>query len=361
MATQHRALMIGAGNFATRWMTAFLPAFRDRLDIVGLVDRDPIALARGAANLGLDADATFTNMATGFASVDADCCLITVTPAAHEEAVMLAIEHGMAILSEKPISDTWDACLRIRDAVVAANARMQVIQNYRYTPPLQTMARILKEGTLGRPNTVIARFADDYREPNSWGAPFRHQIPHALLVEGAVHHFDSIRLLTAANCERIAGWEWNPPWSTSQGAFCATYAMQMSNEVYASYEGNGVEAGRQYGWHHEAYRVECEHGAIAVDHDRTVRIYRHTAGSGLRIDELPPVKLAFTGHQWLINEFLDWLDGGPTPETELQDNLQSVAMVFAAIQASQTDRTVRVQDMMSRDITETASQAKGIA
>lgn len=342
----HRCLMVGAGNMAAHWMRAFLPAFRERLEVVGLVDRDPAALARGAGLLGLGPTQCFTEMAPAFARVEADCCFILVTPGAHEEAVVHAAARGMAILSEKPVADTWAGCLRIRDAVAAAGVKMQVVQNYRYTPPLQAIARVLREGALGRPNYVVARFGDDYRQLNSWGAPFRHQIPHALLVEGAVHHFDAIRLFSGGNCESMTGWEWNPAWSTSQGAFCNLFAMRMTNGTFATYEGNGTAAGRQYGWHHEAYRVECEDGAVAVGHDRVVRTYRHSRGGGLAVHELPPVTLEFAGHQWIVNEFLDWLDGGPVPPTELDDNLHSVAMVFGAIEASATGQPVRVAAMV---------------
>lgn len=350
MTTRHRCLMIGAGTFATHWMRAFLPRFSDRLEVVALVDRDPVALVRGAEILDLPPSRQFTEMEAAFSSVDADFCLIAVTPAAHEDAVMRAVARNLPILSEKPIADTWDACLRIHRAVTGANVKMQVVQNYRYTPPLQAIADVLRNGSLGRPNYVVARFAQDYRELNSWGAPFRHQIPHALLVEGAVHHFDSIRLLSGGDCASMTGWEWNPAWSTSQGEFCNLFAMRMKNGTYASYEGNGTAAGGQYGWHGEAYRVECENGAVAVDQDRVVRVHQHHPGSGTTIHELPRVQLEYSGHQWIINEFLDWLDGGPVPATELNDNLKSVAMVFAAIKASQSGMPVDVTGMTDHGV-----------
>lgn len=60
-------------------------------------------------------------------------------------------------------------------------------------------------------------------------------------------------------------------------------------------------------------------------------------------------------HQALPPVFLDWLDGGPPPETILTDNLQSTAMLFAAIQASETGHTVDVQALM-RDVMSLPSQ-----
>lgn len=347
MTTPHRALVIGAGNMARTYFSRLLLPFRNRLTVTGLADLDPTALATGAMLLGLSDDRCFTDMATAFERSEADCCLILVTPNAHEEAITRAIERGLPVLCEKPIADTWEACQRIAARVHAAGAKVQIVQNYRYTPHMLTLRAVLDDGVLGRINYVVGRFAADYRQLNSWGAPFRHQIPHALLVEGAVHHFDTLRLLTGGDCATIAGHEWNPPWSSSQGAFCNLYLMTMTNGVHATYEGNGTEAGAPNQWYQEAYRVEAEHGAVTVGQDQVVRVYRNTRGERLQIDELTTLKPDFPGHEWIINEFLDWLDGGPVPATALDDNLRSVAMVFAAIAASRTGQPVDVAAMVA--------------
>ena len=46
---------------------------------------------------------------------------------------------------------------------------------------------------------------------------------------------------------------------------------------------------------------------------------------------------------WLVAQFLDWLDGGPAMETNIEDNLQSCALIFAAIESSKTGQPVDVQ------------------
>lgn len=355
MTSPHRALVIGAGNMAREYFSRLLVPFRDRVTVTVLVDLDPGALATGAALLGLSADQSSTDLATAFDRGDADCCLVLVTPNAHEEAITLAIDHALPVLCEKPIADTWAACLRIARRAQATGAKVQIVQNYRYTPHMLTLRRVLDEGSLGRINYVVGRFADDYRRPDSWGAPFRHQIPHALLVEGAVHHFDALRLMTGGDCATLTGHEWNPPWSSSAGEFCNLYQMTMTNGAFATYEGNGTAAGPQNQWHQEAYRVEAEHGAVTVGHDQVVRVYRHTPRERLQIDELTTLRPAFSGHLWVINEFLDWLDGGPTPATVLDDNLQSVAMVFAAIEASRTGQPADVAAMVAPLVRRTAA------
>jgi predicted dehydrogenase len=326
---------------ARLWVRSFFPNFGDRMKITGLVDVREEILHEAGDFLDLPPSARFTSMEDAFEAVEADFCTIVIPPAFHEEAVMQAVRRRLPILSEKPISDTWEACARIYQAVTGAGLRMQVVQNYRYTPRILTLKAVLESGDLGAIRYAIARFAADYRQRDAWGK-FRHEIPHSLLVEGSVHHFDQIRNLSGANCARIAGWEWNPPNDSFDGESIALYTIRMENGVHASYEGNCLAAGTQNNWHGEFYRVECENGAVSVDRDGIVRVFRHTPGEGTSIDELPLVSPTHEGHNVMIEQFLDWLDGGPAPVTVLQDNIHSAGMLFGAIQASETGQVVDV-------------------
>ena len=42
------------------------------------------------------------------------------------------------------------------------------------------------------------------------------------------------------------------------------------------------------------------------------------------VEDVSPVVPEYDGHQWQINEFLDWLDGGAAPDTCLEHNIRSV-------------------------------------
>lgn len=336
-----RCLMIGAGGMAGGWIRSFYPRFRERAEIVGLVDVREEPLQSAGDFLGLPTNRRFQGMAEAFAQVEADYCTIVIPPAFHRDAVMHAVARGLPILSEKPIADTWEACLEIYRAVMGAGLPMQVVQNYRYTPRIQAIQQAVREGRIGNVRYIVSRFAADYRQRNAWGA-FRHEIPHSLLVEGSVHHFDQIRYLSGADCETIAGWEWRPEQPSFDGECCGLYVMRMTNDVRAQYEGNCLEAGWQNSWHEEYYRLEGENGALTVDRDNVVRLLVHSSTQGLRIEELAPVRREYEGHAAIIDQFLTWLEGGPAPETRLEDNIKSAAMLFGAIEASQTNQTVNV-------------------
>ena len=66
----------------------------------------------------------------------------------------------------------------------------------------------------------------------------------------------------------------------------------------------------------------------------------------LGLDEITPVTVPYQEHISVIDQFLTWQDGGPAPEAIIDENIKSVAMVFAAIEASATNQTVNVAKMI---------------
>jgi predicted dehydrogenase len=341
--------MVGAGGMAATWIRQILPAFGERLQIVGLIDVSETALAAAGDFLGLDPSRRFRDMRTAFDAVEADLCVIVVPARFHAAAVAHAAERSLPILCEKPLADTWADCRAIYRAVSQAGVRMQVVQNYRYRAPTLTMKAVLQSGDLGRLNYIVSRFADDCREYDTWQR--RHELPHAMLMDGAAHHFDMLRNLTGADCARMTALEWNPPWSTSTGEFCTLCVMHMTSDARATYEGNATAAGEQNPWRQESYRAECEAGSVSVGLDEIVRVHRHQRGRGLVTEEVAAVQLPREGHAWIVAEFLDWLDGGPVPATHLDDNLRTAAMIFGAIESARSGQAVDVQRMVEEALT----------
>ena len=67
----------------------------------------------------------------------------------------------------------------------------------------------------------------------------------------------------------------------------------------------------------------------------------HVEAKRIPLDEQP--KWANT---WLVEQFADWLNGGEPMETNIEANLQSVALIFAAIESSRTGRSIDVQEYL---------------
>jgi predicted dehydrogenase len=338
--------MIGAGGMAGGWIRHFLPTFRERVQIVGLVDVRVEPLTASGDFLGLPADRCFSDYRAAIDAVEADLAVVVIPPAHHTDVVNACLEAGLDVLCEKPIADTWDKCLAMLACQRRTGHKVQIIQNYRYTTRIQTFKQQLTNERFGRVNYLVGRFAADYRKRGAWGM-FRHEIEHSLLIEGAVHHFDQLRNLAGADCLRLAGVDWNPPWSSFDGESSGLYVFWFGNDVRGLYEGNCSEAGWQTSWHQEYYRAECEGGAVILDRDNTVRLLEHTGGGKVTVADVADVPAKYgSGHEVQIEQFLDWREGGFVPETVLAENLKTAAMLFAAVEASRTGAAIEVAEMV---------------
>ena len=71
--------------------------------------------------------------------------------------------------------------------------------------------------------------------------------------------------------------------------------------------------------------------------------------------QIPLLEQPKWSNAWLIEKFVRWLDDGPPMETNVEDNLQSVALVFGAIQSSRTQAPVKVQDLLAETRREAGS------
>ena len=75
----------------------------------------------------------------------------------------------------------------------------------------------------------------------------------------------------------------------------------------------------------------------------TQRITKFEGGG----EEIPLMERSKWKNTWLIEQFVNWLDGGEPMETNVEDNLQSVALIFAAIESNRTGQPVKVQQFLS--------------
>jgi predicted dehydrogenase len=339
MNPMYRGVLIGAGGFASAWARTFLPAFRDRLEMVGIADIAQEALHRSADALNVPSDRRFASATEMLDAVEADICFIVIQPGARTEMVRQAAQRGMAILCEKPIGASWEQSLEIATIARDYGTKLAVMQNYRESNRIRALKCALQRSDLGRVNVAQCRMAVDHTIETAGGA-FRHQVPDAFIYEGAEHHLDQIRNLLDADAEWVQGVQWNQPWSTFNNNPCLLLTIGMTTGAVVQYEMNHIERGHQNGWHQEYYRLSCEGGTLTLDADHVIRLTRHLGGGKEEVEDIQPDTAPRDGHVAQIQAFLDWLDGGPAPVTVPEDNLRTMALIFAAIEATHTGQRV---------------------
>ena len=348
----YKMIQVGTGGFGGWWCANFLPPNikEGLIEVVAAVDINPQALNNAKEHLGLPDDKLYTDICKAFDENKADFCSIVVPPAFHEAVVDAALDHDMHILSEKPIADTLEASVRIAEKVKQAGKKMGVTMSHRFDQDKTTMRRELRSGEHGALDYLICRFTHDCRRFASWGK-FRHEIPDALMVEGAVHHLDIMADFAGAKCDTIYAQTWNPIWGEFKGDSQGLVIMSFENGTRGFYEGAKTNAVTLNGWSNEYFRAECEKSTLILDHRKVIRYaYKPDRQWGEEnvAEEIPLIEQPKWSNTWLIEKFVRWLDGGEPMETNVEDNLQSIALIFSAIESSHTGHPVKVQEFLAR-------------
>lgn len=350
----YKVIQVGTGGFGRAWCERFLPpnAADGLIEVVAAVDLDPVALQNARQHLGLRDDQCYTDIQKAFDENKADFCTIVVPPAYHESVVDLALEHDLNILSEKPIADTLAGSIRIANKAKSVGKKMGVTMSHRFDQDKTTLRRELRSGQHGDMDYMMCRFTCDARLFGTWGK-FRHEIADTLLIEGAVHHLDILADMSGALCDTIYAQTWNPRWGEYAGDSQALVTMHFANGTRAVYEGAKTNAVGLNGWTREYIRAECEKSTLVLG-QRRLEVFRYNPnarwtekneGQGETIALMEQPKWA---NAWLIEKFVRWLDGGEPMETHVEANLQSVALIFAAIESCRTGQPVQVQEFLAQ-------------
>lgn len=349
-----RMIQIGLGAMGRQWCEVALPPNINEglIEVVAAVDINRAALPVAQEALGLHPSQCYTDLQQAMAENPADFCTIVVPPARHEAVVDAALARDLHILSEKPIADSLAASARIADKVKRADVKMGVTMSHRFDQDKTSLREELRSGRYGALDYLVCHLTSDLRQRGSWGV-FRHEIAHPLMIEGAVHQLDFLADLAGAKCDTLYAQTWNPPWGEYAGDSQALVTMQFENGSRAFFEGAASNAVGLHDWEQETIRAECELGTLALKGRRLERFPYNPAtqrvskaeGEG---EEIPLLQRSKWMNAWLVEQFVHWLDGGEPMETNIEDNLQSAALIFAAIESSRTGQPVKVQELLNQ-------------
>lgn len=348
----YRVIQVGTGGQGRAWCEHFLPpnVADNQIEVVAAVDINPEALTNAQRLLGVPRHKCYTDLQKAFDENQADFCTVVVPPAYHEEVVDVALAHEMDILSEKPIADTLEGAVRIAEKVKDAGRKMGVTMSHRFDQDKTTLRRELRAERNGKLDYLVCRFTCNMRNFGDWGAHFRHTMIDPLMIEGSVHHLDILADLAGAKCSSLFAHTWNPPWGNYGGDSQGLVLLTFENGVKATYEGAKSNSVGLNGWSQEYIRAECELATLIMDRRRVERhpyaggrIYKRE-GEGA---EIPLVEQPKWMNTWLVEQFVHWLDSDEPMETNIEDNLQSVALIFAAIESSRSGLPVNVQEFLN--------------
>jgi predicted dehydrogenase len=340
MGQHSSALLVGCGGISRTW----LEAIKDIPDLalVGLVDLVTEAAEQRAAEFGFENATISADLSAALKECQPDIVFDCTVPEAHVHVTSEALRHGCHVLSEKPMADSLENGLRMVATAQEAGKIYAVMQNRRYNPSARRLKSYLESGDIGKVTTVNS----DFFIGAHFGG-FRDRMEHVLLVDMAIHTFDIARFLTGADPVGVYCKEWNPNGSWYDHDASAIAIFEMSDGSVYSYHGSWCAEGLNTSWESE-WRVLGEKGSAKWDGGDgfEAQVVAETGAfiSELQDVEMPPFVDADKagGHSGLIRDFVRCIRTGETPETVCTDNINSLAMVFGAVESSELGQPVQI-------------------
>jgi predicted dehydrogenase len=151
-----RFAILGFGHHAIRRL---LPAFvncRESI-LTGMWRRDQSAARENCAEYGIAH--CFATREELCASPDVDAVFITSPDAMHCNDTLLALQHGKAVLCEKPLGMNAGEAMQMVVAARDAGTLFGVAQNFRFNRSLEWMREQIAAGKIGEPQLAHAEFS----------------------------------------------------------------------------------------------------------------------------------------------------------------------------------------------------------
>ena len=326
-----RLVQVGLGHVGKNWarrIAHYLDA-----QCVAWVEVDYPGLMAHADEHGFDKDRCFASLDDAIAAVAADGAVVATPPEVHEESCLKALHAGWHVLCEKPLSVSLDSARKMVEAAEAAGRILMVGQNRRFLRYAATLRRLVQEAPLGGINQVFVTFHQQFTRSS-----FRDSMEHPLLVDMANHHFDVIRHVLQREPVEVRGFTWNPQDSRFVGDASASILFTFADGMPLNYQGNWCAPDCDMTSNGCTWRIECQHGVLVARDDR---VFMGNIGDQLTEVALEPMQRELG--EFLIHDFCQSITDGSMPVTNGRDNLNSVAMVFGAVEAVDTGKIVKLR------------------
>jgi predicted dehydrogenase len=340
----YSAVLAGCGAMSKGWLSALSehPLLKGRVKIVGLVDLDLANAKARAVEFGLQDAFIGSDLDAVLSQTRPNLLFDVVVPAARAGLVETGLRHGCHVLTEKPMATSLAAARTMVAQAKAAGRVHAVVQNRRFISGVRRIRRLIESGVLGE----ITSLNCDFFIGAHFGG-FREDMDNVLLLDMAIHTLDAARFIADKAPRAVYCLETNPRGSWYRHGASANAIFEFEDDVVFNYRGSWAAEGANTSWE-SAWRIIGTKGTLIWDGEERfeARIVAGDTGFFRDLKDIevpPPADTDQThGHASVIAEFLSAIESGREPETAGSDNINSLAMVLAAIESARTGQRVTI-------------------
>ena len=167
--------------------------FDDCAELCGLYDINP-KRAQVVNELNGSNVPVFTDFDQMLQEVRPDTVIVTSKDCTHDEYIIKALKAGCDVISEKPLTTTFEKALAIQKAQKETGKEVRVTFNLRFAPFYKQVKEIIKSGAIGEIYSVNVEWMLDTHHGADYFRRWHRERANSgsLLVHKATHHFDLI-------------------------------------------------------------------------------------------------------------------------------------------------------------------------
>lgn len=191
-------LVVGCGNMGASHARAYhkMPEF----NIVGLVSRKPESRTKLSKELGGYPD--FSSYQQALEETKPQAVSINTYPDTHAQYVRMALEHGAHVFVEKPLANTVEECLEIKELVQKYRKKLVIGYILRVHPTWKNFVEIARN--LGKP-LVMRMNLNQQSHGDTWKVHKNLMNSMSPIVDCGVHYVDMMCLMTQAKPVSVSG------------------------------------------------------------------------------------------------------------------------------------------------------------
>ncbi len=275
-------------------------------------------------------------------SEDIDIVSICTPSGIHPQQTVLAANHGVHVMTEKPMATRWADGLRMVQACDDAGVRLFVVKQNRRNSTLQLLKRAIDENRFGKIHMVHMNVfwtrPQEYYDSAKWrgtweldGGAFMNQASHYVdLLEWIIGPISDIQAMTSThrNIEVEDSGVMNVRWRNG-----ALGSMSVTMTTYPkNYEGSLTVLGEN-----GTVRI----GGVAVNDIQTwVFMEPKDYDESVRQSNYETTSVYGFGHPLYYKNVIDVLRGNADPETDGREGLKSLEVIIAAYLSARDGKTV---------------------
>jgi predicted dehydrogenase len=324
-------LVIGCGSIGERHLRCLQHTGRAE---VFTCDTNTILLQKMQQEYGV---VTFNNLNDALSSHNFDGAVICTPANTHISIARTLVQHGAALLIEKPLSIGFEGIAELQNEIEASGKFAGVAYVYHFIPSVQQAREFLRAGTLGKPLQVTVvggqhfpTFRPAYRDIYY----NNHATGGGAIQDALTHLVNAVEWLigptTKISC--VAGHQMLEGVMVEDTASVAA----KNGETIVSYSLNQFQAPNE-----TTIQIHCENGSLKIEvHEQRWAVFRR----GAERWEIHPAPVSHRDDLFRAQAaaFLDGIDGKANPLCTVAEALQTLKFNIAALESARAEKVISI-------------------